>query len=291
MKETIGLVGIGLVGTALAEHLLARGFGVVGFDVDPARCEKLERLGGRAVSGPAEVAAGAGRVVLSLMTTQIVREVVEGPGGLLQADPPPKFVIDTTTGDPDQTAALAERLARRGVMFLDATISGSSQQIRDRQAVFMVGGDRAAFDACADLLAALAERVFYLGGAGSGSKAKLASNLILGLNRLVLAEGLVFAERLGLELEPFLELLKVSPAYSAAMHVKGRKMLTGDFAPVSRIAQHRKDVGIILACARRLGQELPLSRTHLEILERSIEAGDGELDTAAVISEIRRRGR
>jgi len=291
VKETIGLVGIGLVGTALADHLLARGFGVVGFDVAPTRCEQLERLGGRAVGGPAEVAAGAERVVLSLMTTEIVREVVEGPGGLLESDPPPKFVIDTTTGDPDQTAALAERLARCGVMFLDATISGSSQQIRDRQAVFMVGGDRAAFDACADLLAALADSVFYVGPAGAGSKAKLASNLILGLNRLALAEGLVFAQRLGLELESFLELLKASPAYSVAMDVKGRKMLTGDFAPVSRIAQHRKDVAMILAYGRKLGQALPLSRVHLEILDSSIEAGDGELDTAAVISEIRRRGR
>ena len=289
--EPIGLVGIGLVGTALAEHLLARGFSVVGFDIDPSRMVFLEGLGGTAADGPEEVARQCRRVFLSLMTTDIVREVVEGENGLLRADPPPRFIIDTTTGTPEETAELAGRLARRGVRYLDATISGSSRQIRDREGVFMVGGERAVFDACADLFAAVSEKTVYVGASGAGSKAKLASNLILGLNRLVLAEGLVFAEGLGLELEPFLRLLKMSPAYSVAMDVKGEKMLAGDFEPQSRVSQHRKDVSIILEYAEKAGQDLPLSRLHLEVLGKLVEAGRGDLDTCAVIDEIRRRRR
>ena len=289
MKENIGLVGIGLVGTALAEHLLAAGFGVVGFDVDAARCTRLEELGGRAVDGPAAVADASRRVLLSLMTTDIVEKVVEGRGGLLAGQAAPRCIIDTTTGDPDRTAALAERLARRSVPYLDATISGSSRQIRDRQALFMVGGAKDAFDACADLFNAVTEKAVHLGPSGSGSKAKLASNLILGLNRLALAEGLVFAEALGLELEPFLELLKRSPAYSVAMDVKGHKMLSGDFAPQAKIAQHHKDVTIILDYAGKAGVKLPLTQTHLALLAAAIQAGDGELDNAAVIRQIRRR--
>ena len=289
MKENIGLVGIGLVGTALAEHLLAAGFGVVGFDIDASRCERLEELGGQAAGGPAEVGNASRRVFLSLMTTDVVEQVVEGPGGLLEAEPAPKYIIDTTTGDPDRTVALAGRLARRGGAYLDAAISASSQQIRDREGVFMVGGDRAAFDACGDLFGAVTEKAVYLGPSGSGSKAKLASNLILGLNRVALAEGLVFAEALGLELKPFLELLKISPAYSVAMDVKGGKMLSGDFTPHSRISQHHKDVSIILEYAARAGLELPLSKTHLELMDGAIQAGDGELDNAAVIRQIRGR--
>ncbi len=290
VRERIGLVGIGLVGTALGERLLGRGFGVIGFDIDPSKCRRLEALGGQAAGGPADVAAECRRVFLSLMTTEIVREVVEAPGGLMHAATPPKYIIDTTTGDPDQTAELAGRLARRGVHFLDATISGSSGQVRGRQAVFLVGGAPEAFHACGDLFDAVTEKAFHVGPSGCGCKAKLASNLILGLNRAALAEGLVFAEKLGLEPAPFLALLKASPAYSAAMDVKGERMLTGDFAPVSRIAQHHKDVSIILEYAERLGQELPLSRAHAELLRTCIEAGDGELDNAAVIREIRRRG-
>jgi len=290
VKGKIGLVGIGLVGTALAERLLAEGFDVTGFDVDPAGCERLRKLGGKAVPNLAEVARESDRVVLSLPETGVVLRVVEGPGGILEAERPPKYIIDTTTGDPEDTVALARRLAGRGIHLLDATISGSSQQVRDREAILMVGGEKAAFEACSDIFRTIGREAFYLGPSGSGSKAKLAGNLILGLNRLALAEGLVFAEKLGLELGPFLELLRVSPAYSAAMDIKGEKMLSGDFRPQSRIRQHHKDVSIILKYAAKLGQELPLSRVHLDVLEGAIAAGDGDLDTSAVIREIRRRG-
>lgn len=287
--KTVGLIGVGLVGAALAERLISRGYSIIGCDISPERIDDLQRRGGRALNSPAEVAGAVDCVLLSLPDTTAVRHVLEGPGGVLEAGRLPSYVIDTTTGDPEETVELAKRLVERSVAFLDATISGSSRQIGRREAVFMVGGDQAAFDACRELFEALSDRVFYLGPSGSGSKAKLATNLILGLNRLALAEGLVFAETLGLDLESFLRLLKVSPAYSAAVDVKGAKMLRGDFTPEARLKQHRKDVSLILKYAARAAQELPLSRVHAEILEQAIEAGDGELDNSAVIKEIRRR--
>ncbi len=142
MTAKIGLVGLGLVGTAMAERLLAtrlsspksEQFDVVGFDIDSTKCEHLEQLGGKAVSNPAQVAEQVERVVLSLPDTDVVLQVVEGPGGILEAIPilsGPRYIIDTTTGEPDETAALAQRLARRGIHFLDAPFSGSSRQVRD----------------------------------------------------------------------------------------------------------------------------------------------------------------
>ena len=285
--ENIGLIGIGLVGTAITEHLLARGYGVIGYDLDHARCDALSSLGGTAVSGVAEVAKRTDRIFLSLMTTETVCRVVEG--GLLDVPNPPSYIIDTTTGTPDETIALAERLAGQGVDYLDATISGSSQQILDRDALFMVGGHEQVVQACRDLLDAVSDKVIHVGPPGSGSKAKLASNLILGLNRLVLAEGLVFAEKLGLDLPSFLSLLKQSPAYSVAMDVKGEKMLKGDFTPQARVSQHSKDLRIILDCAEKAAQELPLGQTHQAILEDLIANGDGDLDCSAVIEAIRDR--
>jgi len=289
MTGEIGLVGLGLVGAAMAERLLAGEFDVVGFDIDAAKCKHLKELGGKVLSGPAEVAQEVDCVILSLPDTQVVRQVVEGPDGILQAETPPTYIIDTTTGDPEETTALAQRLAERSIYFLDSTISGSSQQVRNKKAVFMVGGDKSAFETCMDVYETLAEKVFYLGPSGNGSKAKLASNLILGLNRLALAEGLVFAGKLGLEPKAFLELLKVTPAYSAIMDTKGKKMLKGDFTPQARLRQHYKDVSIILKYAEKAGQELPLSRVHLDVLEAAIAAGEGELDNSAVIREIKRR--
>ena len=291
MKDKIGLVGLGLVGTAIAERLLAVDFDVTGFDIDSGKRTHLEKLGGKAASSPAQVAQQVNRIILSLPDTNIVKQVVEGPSGILEAKTPPKYIIDTTTGDPEETIALAQRLAKRQIHFLDSTISGSSRQVRDKEAVFMVGGEKAAFETCRDIFQALSEKVFYLGPSGNGSKAKLASNLILGLNRAALAEGLVFAGKLGLELENFLEMLKVTPAYSAVMDTKGKKMLNDDFTAESRIRQHHKDVCLILKYAEIAGQELPLSRVHLDALGKAIEAGDGDLDNAAIIREIKRRKR
>jgi 3-hydroxyisobutyrate dehydrogenase-like beta-hydroxyacid dehydrogenase len=291
MKDKIGLVGLGLVGTAIAERLLANDFEVIGFDIDSTRCQHLKELCGNAVGSPAQVTQRVDRIILSLPDTNIVKQVVEGPSGILEAKTPPKYIIDTTTGDPDETVALAQRLAKRQIHFLDATISGSSRQVRNKEAVFMVGGEKAAFETCKDIFKTLSEKIFYLGPSGNGSKAKLASNLILGLNRVALAEGLVFAGKLGLELQTFLEMLKATPAYSTVMDTKGKKMLTDDFTAESRIRQHHKDVSLILKYAEIAGQELPLSRVHLDALEKAIEAGDGNLDNAAIIREIERRKR
>jgi len=289
VTSKIGLVGLGLVGEAISERLLSEQFDVVGFDIAPAKCPHLEKLGGKAVDNPVQVAEQTVRVILSLPNTDIVLKVVEGPGGILESRTPPRYIIDTTTGDPEKTAALAQRLAEKKIYFLDAPFSGSSQQVIDKEITFMVGGDKTAYEKCMDIFQALGAEVFYLGASGNGSRAKLASNLILGLNRLALAEGLVFASKLNLDPKAFLELLKVTPAYSAAMDIKGKKMLDGDFTAQARLRQHHKDVSIILKYSEKLGQELPLSKVHLDVLNKAIEAGDGDLDNSAVIREIERR--
>jgi len=289
MVEKVGLIGIGLVGTAIAERLLISKFDVIGFDIDSTRCRHVVELGAKAAASAAEVAHRTRRVVLSLPDTAVVLQVVAGAGGILEAKTLPECIIDTTTGDPEKTEALARQLATNNIYFLDSTISGSSQQLRCGEAVLMVGGDKAAFARCRDIFQALTGKVFYLGTSGSGCRAKLASNLVLGLNRVALAEGLVFAKKLGLEPEAFLELLKSTAAYSAVMDLKGKRMLNGDFKPESRIRQHHKDVSLILKYAEKTAVELPLSRTHLGILKQAIEAGDGDLDNSAIIRQIERQ--
>lgn len=287
-SESVGLIGVGLVGTALADNLIAAGYGVVGFDIDGDRLGCLESVGGEPAASASEVGGKVNRVFLALMNSDIVRDVVEGPHGLMEAQSPPSYIVDCSTGDPEQTVRLASRLRERNVSLLDAPISGSSEQIRNREGVFMVGGETEDFEACKDLFEAVAKQFYHVGPSGDGAKAKLASNLILGLNRLVLAEGLVFAERLGLETGPFLALLKKTPSYSCAMDVKGRKLVDGDFTPQSKVAQHAKDLSIILKYAERLGQPLPLTDTHKNILDAAIDAGDGDLDNSAVIRQLRR---
>jgi 3-hydroxyisobutyrate dehydrogenase-like beta-hydroxyacid dehydrogenase len=128
-----------------------------------------------------------------------------------------------------------------------------------------------------------------MGPAGSAGRAKLAINLILGLNRLALAEGLVFAERLGLEPARFLDVARRAACYSQVMDTKGPKMVRGDFSPEGRVRQTLKDVELMLAQARSLSQDLPLARLNAEILQACVRNGEGDRDNSAVINEIRRR--
>jgi 3-hydroxyisobutyrate dehydrogenase-like beta-hydroxyacid dehydrogenase len=202
----------------------------------------------------------------------------------------PSALIDCSTGDPDALQALAGRLAAGGVDFIEAPLSGSSQQIASGTATMLLGASEEAIERHRDLLAAIARTRVHVGGAGIGARAKLATNLVLGLNRAALAEGLVFAERLGIEPARFLELVLATPARSDAAMTKGAMMVGGDFKPQSRIRQHLKDVELMLQQAASVGQRLPLSAVHAELLRAAVAAGDGELDNAAIVRQLRREG-
>ena len=139
------------------------------------------------------------------------------------------------------------------------------------------------------MLEALFPRRFHIGKIGDGGRAKLAINLILGLNRLALAEGLVFASRLGLDPAAFLDVARVSAAASQVMDTKGPKMVAGNFVPEGRVRQTLKDTQLMLDQARKAGQQLPLLEIHADVLQACLAQGDGEYDNAIVIEEIRRR--
>lgn len=283
----VGLIGIGLVGAALAERLLNAGYPVAGHDVDPARMGAFAALGGTPAGDAPGVAHNARRLILALLNTPVTEAVIDRTFAQLRRG---DVVIDMGTGDPERTELLAARLAADGVRWVDAPLSGSSEQIRRGEGVAMLGGAADAVAACADLWPVLSGQHVHVGPAGSGHRAKLATNLILGLNRAALAEGLAFAEALGLDAEAFIELVRVSPAYSRAVDAKAAKMLARDYAPESRITQHRKDVALMLAAAEAAHAELPLTRAHADLLDRAIAAGDGALDNAAIV-EVWRRGR
>jgi 3-hydroxyisobutyrate dehydrogenase-like beta-hydroxyacid dehydrogenase len=275
----VGLIGLGLVGSALAGRFLASGLPVLGFDVRPERAEALRQLGGDPAPN-VEALASCPRIVLSLPDSEKVREVLDALEHLLR---PGRIVIDTTTGEPDRAAEAGRRLEALGVSYLDATISGSSEQVRSAEATVIAGGPAAAFESCRDLFRLFAREAYRVGPCGSGSRMKLVSNLILGLNRAALAEGLTLAGSWGLDLRQALAVLRESAAYSRVMDTKGDKMISADFAPQARLSQHHKDVRLILGAAARSGVSLPLSRTHDRLLDLAEAAGLGDLDNSAIL--------
>ncbi len=283
-SQGVGLIGLGLMGTALAERLLEHGYRVLVWNRTKSKADPLLGWGAEWSNNPL---AACHRVIVSLYSSDVVAEVLERMWSGLHAG---QIILDTTTGEPAQTIALGGRLAALGVHYLDSPISGSSGQTRRGEATVIVGGDRQAFEACTDLWHVMGQRVFHVGACGTGAKMKLISNLVLGLNRAALAEGLAFAEAIGVTLPAALEVMAGSMAYSRAMDVKGRKMIERDFTAQARLSQHLKDVRLIMAEARNAGQSLPLTETHLRLLEQAETAGLGDLDNSAVIEILRKPG-
>jgi 3-hydroxyisobutyrate dehydrogenase-like beta-hydroxyacid dehydrogenase len=283
----IGVIGLGLIGTSLAARLLQAGFPVAGYDIAADRRDNLERIGGAICASAQAVGERCNTVVLAVFNTDQVESIFAADGGAnLGAQ---HLVICTSTCDPDRIQALAACLAKRGIRFLEFPLSGNSEQIAKGNGVGLVGGERSVMASAAPVLNALCKQHFYLGPAGSGGRAKLAVNLVGGLNRAVMAEGLAFAEAMGLELAPFLEVMKGSAVYSRAMDTRGMKMVQSDFTPHAWLTQSLKDFKLMHEVAARVGQELPLATQYVQLVESCIAHGEGQLDNSVVMQELRRR--
>lgn len=283
-SKPIGVIGLGLLGSALCERLLGAGHSVVAWNRSRDKAEPLIALGARWSENPL---ADCDQAVVCLYTSKIVGEVLDAMQSGLRTG---QIIVDTTTGDPQETTAHGERLARHGVDYLESPIAASSEQTRQGQALAIVAGPTAAFAAAKPIFDAIAGKTVHVGEAwGAAAKVKLVNNLVLGLNRVALAEGLVFAKAIGLDPGATLDVLKEGNAYSIVMDVKGRKMVEGDFALQAKLSQHAKDIRIVLEEAQRGGVSLPLSELHLRLLGEAEAAGYGEADNSAIIRAIEAR--
>ncbi len=285
----VAIIGLGLMGEVYAQRLLDAGMSVTGFDIDPARRARLNEIGGQAADSIAALAKSARCIIIAVFSTDQVADVIENHLLPALGDGSGKIVLVMSTCDPDEVSALAARVMPRGVRYLDLPVSGTSDQVRRGDGVALIGGDPKIAADVSDIMDALFARRFHVGKIGDGGRAKLAVNLILGLNRLALAEGLVFAERLGLNPAAFLDVAKGSASYSQVMDTKGPKMVRGDFSPEGRVRQTLKDAHLMLDQAASVGQKLAMLELHADVLEACAQAGEADMDNSVIIKEVRRR--
>ena len=296
-SQTVGVIGLGLMGGALSERIIAAGRRVIGFDPREECRQHLHELGGEPVDSADAVLQAANVVVLSLPNSDIVADVCAVARRLravdnatMQTNRTDRLrIIDTTTGDPVRTTELGRSLWDAGIDYLDATLTGSSQQARAGEVVVTAGGRPESFQQSEELFRDFAKQSFHVGPWGSGAKTKLIVNLVLGLNRAVLAEGLALAHACGLELNEVLNVLRSGAAYSRAMDTKGRKMIESDFAPEAKLAQHWKDVRLILDMSNRVEATTPLSQLHEGLLSDLVQRGFGDFDNSSVIRAFDRK--
>jgi 3-hydroxyisobutyrate dehydrogenase-like beta-hydroxyacid dehydrogenase len=279
-SSAVGMIGLGLMGTALAERLIEAGTPVIGFDLDPAKCKSF---GGEAAASAEEVIARCQTAVIAVFNAEQVEAVLDGFRGAGLAD----LVICTTTCAPHEIVNLSNRAAQLHLQFVETPISGTSAEVRAGSAMALIAGEGAAIGAAATVLNILCPRQRRVGRIGDAARTKLAINLVLQNNRAALAEGIAFAESMGLDAPAFLASLRESAAYSLVMDTKAQKMLARDFSAQSRITQTLKDAELILEEARRTKQHLPMTLVQTSLLRAAITLTGPDADSAAVIEAIR----
>jgi 3-hydroxyisobutyrate dehydrogenase-like beta-hydroxyacid dehydrogenase len=286
-RNTIGIVGLGLVGRAVATRLIAAGYSVCGYDIAENACGAAREAGVDVLPNAQAVARQAKTILLSLLTSENRRELMWGKQAMADALQAGALILDAITGRPEDIEEDAQRLAKDGVKLVDVCLSGSSQVIGDGRALALIGDKQENAD-YAGLIEVFSKAQYWFGAPGQGNRVKLIVNLVFGLNRLVLAEALGLAAHAGFDLGDMLDVLRAGDTYSTVMDAKGPKMVTGIYEPpVARLAQHAKDVHLILEFARQVNAAVPVSETHADLIDALVHDGWGDFDNAAIFEAYR----
>lgn len=287
MAERVGIVGMGLMGQSFIHNMRKSQFIIQGYDIDPKRMDDLKNEGGHPVDTPAAAAKGVDCLITSLPNSTIAREVIFGPNGIAEGAEEGFCICDTTTSRPDDSEKICADLAERGVKFLDSAVSGTSAMAREGDLIVIAGGNKEDFEACRPIFAGFSRAAYYMGPIGSGARTKLVINLILGGNRLALAEGLVLGDKMGLGLDNLLEVVKDGACSSKTMIDKGPKMIHADYSKQGQVKTALKDTRLMVEEGQKQGAPMPVVSAFTQLLQAAYERGYAEKDTVAFYEILR----
>ena len=279
--ETLGFIGLGIMGFPMAENLLKAGYTVTVCNRTRSKAEELGTKGASVADSPAEVARRAQVIFLCVGDSAAVRETADGLLGVIR---PGSVVVDCSTISPSVSRRIGEQFRQRGAAFLDAPCSGSKTGATNATLTFMVGGDRRVFDRIQPYLLAMGKKVFYIGGPGMGLQVKLTQNLIGALTVQAMAEGFVLARKAGISPSLVLEVLQASVARSPIIEAKLPLVLARRFETHFSLKWMHKDLGLMLESGGELGVPLPTTALVRELFGASLAMGHGEQDFASAIT-------
>jgi len=290
MRLVVGFIGLGTMGAPMARNLARAGFKL---RVSTRTAEKArafaEELRGRgadveACEEPAAAARGAEVVVSCLPDAPQVEEVHLGASGTARGAAAGTVVVDCSTIAPESASAIATRLERDGIGFLDAPVSGGQKGAIEGGLTFFVGGSAAALEKARPVLAVMGKRITHLGPSGAGQLGKAVNQIIVAVNLAAVSEGLAFAQKAGLPMDSLHEALTAGAANSWALEVLGKKMMQRDFKPAFAIKHQQKDLAIVLRSAREKGVPLPAAALVHQLLSALEAQGRGEDGTQALLT-------
>lgn len=275
--QAVGIIGLGAMGSPVAEALLAAGRHVLGFDVDPVRVARLTDLGGDVAPSPAAVIAGA-PIVLSMLPSagalaNVCDDIVAGSAG---REPLDAVLAELSTLSPSTKADARDRLAPVGITVLDCALSGTASQAQQGDLVVYASGDRAAFERCKGAFGAIGRSIHHLGEFGAGAATKLVANHLVALHIAAAAEALLMAQRAGLDLDVTLAALTDGAGTSRMLEVRGPAMVSGRYVPASmRMELFLKDLDLIQAFGAEVASPLPLLAAVAADYRDAVTAGMG----------------
>jgi 3-hydroxyisobutyrate dehydrogenase len=282
MTTSIGFIGLGTMGYAMAANLLNKGFDVTVYNRTAAKAEQLRALGAAVAATPADAARGRSVVITMVSNDDSIRDVYDGEHGIFSAVCEGSVIVDSSTISPDLARRLAADAAGRSTVFLDAPVTGSKPAAEAGMLVFMVGGSVETAKAIEPVLLAMGRKVIPMGPSGSGAVAKLAHNTVVGINTAALMEGFAIAAKGGIDGGSFLDLIQSGGAASKAAELKGGKLLDQDYSVQFALELMLKDLRLSSVLSDKLGVPTPLLEAAKSLYQVGDAAGHGSLDLSAV---------
>jgi 3-hydroxyisobutyrate dehydrogenase-like beta-hydroxyacid dehydrogenase len=287
-KNKLGFVGIGYMGSRIAQRLIKSGFKVTVYDRNRSKAEDLIQYGGTVAKSVAELSSSCDVVLSCLASDESVLQVYRGPTGAFANAHRDALVIDMSTVNPETSLELSKLGSERGIDVLDVTISGSTPAAEQGALVLFGGGDQARFSAAESIFRVIARNYFYLGPSGSGAKMKLVVNALLGIGMQAIAEAVAFGEKSGLDRNRLLGVLSETAVVAPAHVGKLERAIQSDYSPQFPLRLMNKDFGLILNHAAAVGAEMPATRAAFEVNAAQSAQGQ-EQDFSAVILEMEKQ--
>src|SRR6201987_925000 len=286
MIRKISYLGLGTMGSGMASNLLKAGYQLTVWDRTTAKCGPFARKGARVAKTPADTVLGADLVMYSLSDDGAVDKVVFGAEGILTAITAGQIAVDMSTVLPATSFREQEASAKRGADFLDAPVFGSKDESAKGKLWVLAAGDKLVFEKVKPVLEKLGQTVHYLGKNGNATAMKLVGNLIVALELEALAEGLVLAQKAGLDLRTVMEVVKVADFRSPLLVGNGQNILKRDFSPSFALKLMLKDAGLFNKFAGILQSPIPALRVVQKNLESAVALGFGKENASAVIKAL-----
>jgi 2-hydroxy-3-oxopropionate reductase len=284
MAQTIGFIGLGIMGRPMARNLLKAGYPLVVHSRSQGPVDEIVAAGARRAGSPREVAAQVEVLVTMLPNSPDVELVALGKDGIIEGARPGLLFIDMSTISPLVSRKVGEALRARGVRMLDAPVSGGEKGAIDAALSIMIGGDKADVEAAMPVLSALGKTITHLGPLGAGGFTKLANQIVVAVNLTALGEALTLARKAGLDRELTLRALGGGLAGSRCLDQKTPNYVAGQYPPGFKIDLHFKDLGLIMEAGRALGVPLPATAVVQELFSALRVQGRGGLDHSGVIT-------